>query len=121
MADIVWGIRYFMIKNTKTQPQNGQFGQPQGIAPTVGKMIGAFKSIVTNEYILGVKKHNWQRFNDKLWQRNYWEHIIRNEDEFLLIAQYIIDNPKKWAIDKLNDNISEQSQLLQTNLEVWMV
>jgi hypothetical protein len=45
---------------------------------TVGDIIGAFKSITSNEYIRGVKNNNWQRFEAKLWQRNYWEHIIRN-------------------------------------------
>ena len=29
----------------------------------------------------GVKKHNWQPFYGKLWQRNYWEHIIRDGNE----------------------------------------
>jgi|GEM_PF-3005995 len=41
----------------------GASGQPQGIAPTVGNIIGAFKSLVTNEYIRNVKQNNWQRFN----------------------------------------------------------
>jgi REP element-mobilizing transposase RayT len=59
-----------------------QKGQPQGIAPTaktIGNMIGMFQSIVTVEYIRGVKKLGWQPFDGKFWQRNYYEHIIRNE------------------------------------------
>jgi hypothetical protein len=36
----------------------------------------------------------------KLWQRNYWEHIVRNEDELNSIQQYIIDNPAKWESDR---------------------
>ncbi len=57
-------------------------GKPQGIAPagkTLGDIVGAFKSIVMVKYIYGVKNIGWQRFNGKLWQRNYYEHIIRNE------------------------------------------
>ena len=61
-----------------------------------------FKTMTTNEYIHNVKNNNWQRFNKKLWQRNYWEHIIRNENEYNQISQYIIDNPLKWENDKLN-------------------
>ena len=83
----------------------GEKGQPQGIAPTikpktVGDIIGAFQSIVTVEYIRGVKQSGWQSFNGKLWQRNYWEHIIRNEQSYERISQYIINNPKNWNGDK---------------------
>ena len=90
-------------------------GQPQGIAPTgtaptgiaptnktIGDMIGAFESITTVEYIRGVKNNNWPSFDKKLWQRNYWEHIIRNENEYNRISQYIINNPIKWENNKLN-------------------
>jgi hypothetical protein len=55
-----------------------------------------------HEYIRGVKTKNWQRFDEKLWQRNYWEHIIRNENEFSRISEYIKNNPLKWKNDKLN-------------------
>jgi len=85
---------------------NHKEGQPQGIAPTdktIGDMIAAFKSITTVEYTRGVKNNNWQQFNKKLWQRNYWEHIIRNDDEYHHINKYISDNPQKWATDRLNE------------------
>lgn len=79
-------------------------GQPQGIAPTkpktVGDMVGAFQSIVTVKYIRGVKTLGWQPFNGKLWQRNYYEHIIRNEKSYQRISEYIINNPAKWKDDK---------------------
>ncbi|TXK95032.1 hypothetical protein BMR02_01830 [Methylococcaceae bacterium HT1] len=67
---------------------------------TVGDVVGAFKSLSTNEYIQQVKSNNWPRFNKRLWQRNYYEHIIRNEDSHLIISQYIQSNPVKWQEDK---------------------
>ena len=91
---------------------NHDMGQPQGIAPTaiitknivnvktVGDMVGAFQSIVTVNYIRGVKTLGWESFNGKLWQRNYYEHIIRDEQSYQRIAEYIINNPAKWADDK---------------------
>ncbi len=88
-------------------PNNGNtqiIGQPQGIAPTIGDIIGAFKSITTMEYIRGVKNGIWQPFNKKLWQRNYWdywEHIIRNEKSYIQISEYIINNPENWKNDTL--------------------
>ncbi|MGE0021551.1 MAG: transposase [Draconibacterium sp.] len=68
---------------------------------TIGDMMDWFKTMTTNEYIRGVKNHGWQRFNGKLWQRNYWEHIIRDEDELARIANYIITNPDNWDKDRL--------------------
>jgi REP element-mobilizing transposase RayT len=57
--------------------------------------------MTTNEYIRGVKNNNWQPFNKKLWQRNYHEHIIRNEQSYLKISEYIINNPANWENDSL--------------------
>ena len=80
-------------------------GQPQGHAPTnktVGDMMDAFKSITTVEYIHGVKQSGWKPFNGKLWQRNYYEHIIRDEQSYQRISDYIINNPAKWKGDKFH-------------------
>lgn len=64
------------------------------------RIVQWFKTMSTNEYIRGVKKYSWERFNKKLWHRNYWEHIIRNPEEYVNIANYIKNNPKKWDEDK---------------------
>ena len=78
-------------------------GRPQWHAPTTDKTIGdmmdAFKSITTVEYIRGVKNMVWQPFNGKLWQRNFHEHIIRNEKSYQTISEYIINNPSQWNND----------------------
>ena len=49
--------------------------------------------MTTNEYIRGVKQHDWPPFPGKLWQRNYYDRIIRDEDELNRIREYIIYNP----------------------------
>jgi REP element-mobilizing transposase RayT len=89
---------------------------------TVGDMVGAFESITTVEYIRCVKNNHWQPFDGKLWQRNFWEHIIRNENEYRRITQYILENPRKWAMDKLNGG--DGNQVMESpvgyNAEVWM-
>ena len=63
-------------------------------------MMDAFKSIITVEYIRGVKNKGWDRFDGKLLQRDYYEHIIRNEQEYQRISEYIINNPSNWKEDK---------------------
>lgn len=46
-------------------------------APTLGDIVGVFKSITTHQYTDGARQKDWPPFNKKLWQRNYYEHIIR--------------------------------------------
>ncbi len=75
-------------------------GQPQGIAPTVCDIIGAYKSLVANECLEIFKNKYPNIFMGKLWQRNYYEHIIRNEKSYKRISQYIINNPGNWNGDK---------------------
>ena len=39
-------------------------------------------------------------YNEILWQRNYYEHVIRNEKEYWQICEYIESNPLKWKFDQ---------------------
>ena len=61
-----------------------------------------FKTMTTNEYLRGVKTSGWAPFQGRLWQRNYYEHIIRDERELNAIRRYIQDNPRKWRLDRGN-------------------
>lgn len=65
------------------------------------RVVQWFKTMTTNDYIRGVKNFGWKRFNGKLWQRNYYEHIIRNAHSYEKIYNYITSNPSKWQEDKL--------------------
>ena len=69
------------------------------IGSPLHKIVQWFKTMTTNDYINHVKNNNWKPFNKKLWQRNYYEHIIRNEIELNKIRQYIINNPLNWEKD----------------------
>lgn len=68
-------------------------------APTVGRIVGAFKSLTTAEYIRGIEQSGWARFEGRLWQRGFYEHIVRNEEELDIIRDYIRTNPLRWARD----------------------
>jgi len=71
-------------------------------APTLGDAVGAFKSLTTDEYIAGVNEVDWSRFQNHLWQRNYYDHVIRNQDELEKIREYIRQNPLMWTCDRYN-------------------
>lgn len=84
-------------------PKNDR--QPQGVAPTTKSLslpdvVHRFKTMTTKRYTDSVKQLDWKRFPDKLWQRNYYEHIIRNEAELNSIREYIINNPLNWHLDE---------------------
>ena len=84
-------------------PTVEQFGQPvPGSIPTI---IRAFKSAVT-------KRINELRGTpgNSLWQRNYYEHIIRNDDDLARIREYIVNNPLQWALDRENPMNSGQAR-----------
>lgn len=91
-------------------------GQPHGDCPydgskpdrphesdhTLGDVMDWFKTMTTNAYINGVKQSGWTPFPGRLWQRNYYERIIRNDEELAATREYITYNPMKWAQDKEN-------------------
>jgi REP element-mobilizing transposase RayT len=76
-----------------------------GTSKTIGSIVRGFK--------IGVTK--WIRTNigtHELWQRNYWEHVIRDDNELFRIRQYIQKNPANWkhdALNGLNENIVAES------------
>jgi REP element-mobilizing transposase RayT len=69
-------------------------------AQTLGDMVGAFKSLTTHKYIQGVREAGWPPFIKRLWQRNYYERIIRNERAYNNISAYIRNNPVRWQEKK---------------------
>jgi REP element-mobilizing transposase RayT len=72
-------------------------------APTdhaLGDIIGAYKSITTHEYIIGVNRFNWTPFEKRLWQRNYYEHILRDGADLDRVRAYIRANPLQWNQDR---------------------
>lgn len=66
--------------------------------PTISDIVGAYKSLVSNACLDIYKFRN--QMMGKLWQRNYYEHIIRDEKGYRNIANYIVNNPQKWEEDK---------------------
>jgi REP element-mobilizing transposase RayT len=93
-------------------------GQPHRVAPTLGDIIDWFKTMTTNEYIRNVRQNDWPPFYVKLWRRNYYEHIIRDEEEMNRIREYIIENPAKWAGDEDNpENIIHYRGIRESPLQ----
>ena len=70
------------------------------MGPPLHQIIQWFKTMTTNEYLKEIDNSNWESFNGKLWQRNYYDHILRNDQELTTYRKYIQDNPSKWKEDE---------------------
>lgn len=72
---------------------------------SLGSMIAGFKSATTKRV-----NQSRQSPGGKVWQRNYYEHIIRNEQSLARIREYIINNPLQWELDRENPANTEQGE-----------
>ena len=73
--------------------------------PSLGDVVGTFKSLAFAIYLDWLRSHQVQR-QARFWQRNYYEHIVRNSRELAAIRKYIRDNPMNWLHDRDNlDNV----------------
>ena len=62
------------------------------VAPTIGRIVGAYKSYISNNY----RKTGFGNRATSIWQRNYYDHIIRNASDLNEIRQYIDNNPLRY-------------------------
>jgi REP element-mobilizing transposase RayT len=81
-----------------------------GGAVRLGDVIGAFKSITTVAYVRSVKHAAWPAFPKQLWQRNYWEHVIRDDAALERARTYVVYNPLRCADDPENLTKSRRQQ-----------
>jgi putative transposase len=77
-------------------------GHPQPLATSLPDVMQWFKTMTTNAYAAGVRTHGWAPFPGRLWQRGYYDHIVRHEEDLASIAEYIEANPANWAEDHEN-------------------
>lgn len=76
-------------------PTRESFGKPvPGSIPTI---VRAYKSAVTYAVNAAGNTHG-----SIMWQKNYYEHVIRNDHEFQNIGWYIVNNPLNWRVDRDN-------------------
>jgi len=84
-------------------PTFERFGQPT--SNSIPTIIRSFKATVTKQ----INEHR-NTPGQKIWQSNYFDRVIRNDDELIRIREYILYNPLKWQIDKENPEISEKNR-----------
>jgi REP element-mobilizing transposase RayT len=89
-VSVAVGARHAVPRQQQKQQRQEQFGKPTvGSIPTI---IRSYKSAVTNKINL-IRELN----KPPVWQKNYYEHIIRNELVLKKVRRYIINNPAKYG------------------------
>ena len=68
-------------------------------APTVSQIIQAFKRYSTVEYAKMVREGILPPFDGQIWQRSFYDHVVRSQDDYDEIVRYIHENPAKWRED----------------------
>ena len=72
-------------------------------APTVSEIVQSFKRYSTVEYTKMVKEGILPPFDKQIWQRSFYDHVVRNRDDYNAIYKYIYiyENPMRWYYDEL--------------------
>lgn len=99
---ILW-LRQSETGTARHAPGVEQFGKPvTGSLPTI---IRAFKGAVTKR-IKTLEKSN----ESQVWQKGYYEHVIRNDDSLRRIREYITNNASQWDLDRENPERQGEDQ-----------
>src|SRR4030042_2828024 len=91
------GIVFIQKANIDASPNKGAH-----IGAPLQTMVQWFKTMTTNEYLCGIKERGWPPFNGNLWQRSFYDHVIRDEASLNRIREYIMTNPQRWDFDREN-------------------
>ncbi|MBH8552766.1 transposase [Nostocaceae cyanobacterium CENA357] len=100
------GARHCLALNQHIEHNTEKFGKP--VRGSMSTVIGSYKSVVS-------KRINiiWQTKGQSIWQRNFYEHICREQKSIDNIREYILNNPQRWADDpeNLQHNSDDQNFL----------
>ena len=95
----------FGLCGKQEQSQNqGEAGETLASSLPSGTISGALGAIIQNFKSVSTRRINKLRSNPgcPVWQRNYFERVMRNEDNLLKAREYIFNNPMKWELDTEN-------------------
>ena len=86
-------------------PYRTALGEEKGfdprVEPSIPRIMQWFKTMSTNEF-LRRQKETGATDSPRLWQRSYYDHIIRNDTDYFRISEYIKNNPGRWIADRFH-------------------
>jgi REP element-mobilizing transposase RayT len=63
-------------------------------------LVQAFKARTTADYVLGVRSWGWAAFRGRLWQKGFYDRVIRGDEELAAIRDYVMQNPRRWGLNE---------------------
>lgn len=96
MPNHLHGLVQFGCENAAKGDRQGARNAPLPRASSLGSLVAGYKASVTRRATddLGLRH--------RVWQRNYYERVIRNERQLAAVREYIVGNPRNWSHDPLN-------------------
>jgi REP-associated tyrosine transposase len=102
------GARYIVPFSERARTPEHFSGPVEGSIPTI---VRTFKAAVTRD----AKRESG--INGEIWQRNYYEHVLRDGEEYARASRYIFENPLRWESDR--ENAAREKQGKQVVVGVW--
>ena len=75
-----------------------------------------FKAVTSRMYNKGIETSNWPTFDIRLWQRSFYDVIIKNQRMYDFINDYITVNPERWIYDKMNQSHAKNTDEICNDL-----
>jgi REP element-mobilizing transposase RayT len=72
---------------------------------SLGTIVGSFKAAASKRIRAEIRDPGFP-----VWQTNYYEHVIRNEESLVRIRDYILNNPLKWELDRYNPHVKVDTE-----------
>ena len=79
---------HMILRISAKSPLEGPMWSSAPTDSSIEKLVRTWKTLITKE--LGVS----------IWQRSYYDHVIRDEQDYMIRVQYIVNNPVKWCADR---------------------
>ena len=82
-------------------------------APTTGDVVRWLKNALLRDYADGVRRAGWEPYDRALWQRDYYDRIIRTDSELAARRAYIVTNPSRWweaEIERDDEDVGRRAQ-----------
>ena len=99
MPNHIHGVILLDTRGTSLPPRSQPNRSGEVSSPTLGQVVAYFK-FQSTKYI---NEHR-DMPGARVWQRNYYDHVIRDERDLQRIRQYVTDNPMRWELDLLHPN-----------------
>lgn len=105
-----------VISNSVVMPNHVHILLVNEEGTSVSEIMRQFKAVTSRMYNKGIETSNWPTFDIRLWQRSFYDVIIKNQRMYDFINDYITVNPERWIYDKMNQSHAKNTDEICNDL-----